>query len=294
MTEIPRRAVHRPRLAGLFVKADAKAPAFLAQVAFAARVHHMGEFAARFQDVHDLGDVIGDKILVGHRQKRQVNPRHRADFARPKAAGVDQMFTGDGALFGHHIPAAISALVGGQHTVVQHNLGPAHAGGFGIGVGGARGVKVTVQRVIKRADDPFEVDHAIGQLGDFLRAEDLGVQPHIAMLGAFGLQLFKPGLIVGQRDAAHVVQPAGHAGDLFQLFVKPDGIALQRGHVGVAVQGVKAACRVPCGAGGEFRAFDQHDVGPAEFGQVIQHGTADDTAANHDHAGMGFHSGRLP
>jgi uncharacterized protein YcbX len=67
----------------------------------------------------------------------------------------------------------------------------------------------------------------------------------IAVLGAFGLQHVEPFGRVGQRHAADMVQAAGHAGDRFQLLVKPDGIALQRRHVGVAVQRVKPARRVP-------------------------------------------------
>ena len=137
----------------------------------------------------------------------------------------------------------------------------------------------------------LDFGHNVGELLDFFRPEDFGIQPHIAVLGAFGLELFKARLIVGQRDAADMVEAAGHAGDFFQLFVKPDGIALQGGHIGIAVQRMKAACRVPGRAGGQFRAFNQHHVGPAKLGQVVQHRTADDTAANYHHAGMGFHMG---
>ena len=42
---------------------------------------------------------------------------------------------------------------------------------------------------------PFEVHQPVGQLGDLLRRQDLGIQPHVAVLGAFGLQLFEPGLL---------------------------------------------------------------------------------------------------
>ena len=291
MAEIPRRAVHRPRLTGFFIEADAQATAFLPQIAFAAGVHHMREFAARFQDVHDFGDVIGDQILVRHRQQRQVNPGHGANLARPKAACVHQMLGDDGALFGHHFPRAIGARVGLQDAVVQHDLGPAHPRGLGIGVGGARGVEVAVERVIQGADDAFQVHHAVGELVDLFRPEDLGIQPHIAVLGALGLELVEPRLIVGQRDAADMVQPAGHAGDRLQFLIKADGIALQRRHVGVAVQGVEPARRVPGGAGGQLRPFDQHHIGPAQFGQVVKNRTADDATADDQNAGMGFHVG---
>ncbi len=98
---------------------------------------------------------------------------------------------------------------------------------------------------------------------------------------------------IGQRDAADMVQAAGHAGDRLEFLVEPDRVALQRRHVGVAVQRVKAARGVPGRPGGQVRPFDQHHIRPAKLGQVIQHRTADDAAADHEHSGMGFHAGLL-
>ena len=43
---------------------------------------------------------------------------------------------------------------------------------------------------------------------------------------------------------------------------------------------------MPCGARGELFAFKQHDVFPAQLGQVIGDGTADDTATDDDGAGV--------
>ena len=248
----------------------------------------MGEFVAPLQDVHDFRDVVGHQILVGHGQQGQVDARHGADLTRPESAGVHQVLAIYGALFGDDLPA-LGRRVGLQHAVVQDDLGAAHAGRLGIGMGRARGVEVAVQRVIEAAEDALGVHKAIGQLVDFLRSQDLGVQPHVAVLGAFGLQLLEAGLVVGQRHAADMVQPAGHAGDGFQLFVEADRIALQRRHVGVAVDRVEASRRVPGGARGQLGALDQHDVRPAELGQVVENRTADDAAADHHHAGMGFH-----
>ena len=90
-----------------------------------------------------------------------------------------------------------------------------------------------------------------------------------------------------------MVQPAGHARDLFEFPVETDGIALKRGHVGVAVEGVKSARGMPCAAGGQLRAFQQHHIGPTQPGKVIENAAADDAAADHGNTGGGIH-GNLP
>lgn len=87
-----------------------------------------------------------------------------------------------------------------------------------------------------------------------------------------------------------MVQPARHASDLFQLLVQPDGIALQRGHVGVAVERMKPTRRVPCRSAGQFRPLQQHHVGPTQLGQVIEHRTTDDAAPDDGNLTGGFHS----
>ncbi len=46
-----------------------------------------------------------------------------------------------------------------------------------------------------------------------------------------------------------------------------------------------AACQVV--PAGQLLAFQQHDVRPAQFRQVVGDGTADDAAADDDDAGMG-------
>ena len=55
---------------------------------------------------------------------------------------------------------------------------------------------------------------------------------------------------------------------------------LQLGDVGVAVERVHAAGGVPGRARGELGALDQHDVGPAGLGEMIEHAAADDAAAD--------------
>ena len=66
------------------------------------------------------------------------------------------------------------------------------------------------------------------------------------------------------------------------LLVQLDRVLLQPRDVRVAVQRVHATGRVPRRAGGQLLAFEQHDVGPAGLGEVVEHAGADDTAADDD------------
>ena len=223
-----------------------------------------------------------------HRVQREIDARHRPHFARPKPACVHHMLGMHRAFFGDNIPCAIAALRGGDNLAMRLDRGAAHLGGARIGMGCARRVQMPVQRIVKPAHDPVQ----IGDRRDFcnlFRTDDLGFQPHVAVLGPFRDQHVEPLAVIRQRDATHVMQAAGHARDRFKLFIETDRITLKRGHVGVAVQRVKPARRVPCAAACQFRAFDQHHVGPAQLGQVIQHRTADNAAADHGYSGSGLH-----
>ncbi|GBF28488.1 hypothetical protein MnTg03_00047 [bacterium MnTg03] len=92
-----------------------------------------------------------------------------------------------------------------------------------------------------------------------------------------------------QRESTDMMEAAGLAGQLFQLPIQADGITLKRGHIGIRVQGVKSTRRMPGRTRGEFGSFDQNDVFPSEFGEVINHAAADHTATYNDYLGMFSH-----
>ena len=102
------------------------------------------------------------------------------------------------------------------------------------------------------------------------------------------LQLLEPLGVGGDREAA-ALQEAGRLA----------GLGLERRHRGCVVYcasrvrfGGRAQLadepgRVPGGAAGQPLALEQHDVAPAELGQVIGDRGADDAAADDDDARMG-------
>ena len=257
----------------------------LAQVALPGRVHAVGQLGVAFED---FGEIVGDEVLVLHRVARQVDAGHRAHLPRPQPRRVDHVPGVDRALLRHHVPASVGTRAKLAHRVAQHDLRTPHARSLRVGLGGARGVEVPVERIVERPEQSLRVRDR-GEPGDLVRAHDLGLESHVAVLGALGLEEVEPVGVRREGESPHVVQPAGLAGELFQLAVEPDGVALERRHVGIRVQGVEAPRRVPGRARGQLGALDEHHVAPAEPGEVVEHAAPDHPAADHGDPDVGLH-----
>ena len=149
VTEIHRRATHRPWRGVGFIGSQQHAVAFLAEVHVAFVINACGQ---PFLALDNLGNVLGDQIVMFHGLHGQMNASHMADFARPQTAGIDDIFCVHVALLGHHIPAAVRALVGFQNGVMGHIGRTQRLGRLGIGIGHARGVNITIQRIPQGGD----------------------------------------------------------------------------------------------------------------------------------------------
>ena len=93
------------------------------------------------------------------------------------------------------------------------------------------------------------------------------------MLAVLGLGHVKG---TGLKNAATL------AGLLFQFPVQLHGVVLELRDVVVVVQPVEIGSRVPGGARGEFIALEKNHVFPPQLGEMIEDGTADETASNDD------------
>ena len=262
----------------------------LAEIALAGRVHAVRKLGVALVD---LGEVVGDEVLMLHRVARQVDAGHLAHFARPQPRRVDDVLGVHGALRGHHVPASVGARVELADRIAQHDLRPLHARPPGVRLGGAGGVEVTVERIVERPEQSLGVRDR-GEPRDLHRPHDLGLESHVAVLGALGLEEVEAVRVRCEGEPAHVMQSARLAGELLELAIEPDGVALEGRHVGVRVQGVEAAGGVPGRAGGELGALDEHHVAPAEPGEVVEHAAPDHPAADHRHPDMGLHDCFLP
>jgi len=91
----------------------------------------------------------------------------------------------------------------------------------------------------------------------------------------------------GELDRAALNEAGGLSRLVLEPAIKILRVFGQHGlRLGIAQRGEQAG-RVPGGAASELLALQQHDVGPAELGEVIGNGTANDAAANDDDAGVG-------
>ncbi len=289
VAEIPGRVERRPGAAGLFIGAHQHAVALLAEIDFPVEIDAVHQLlAARLVELDHLGHVLGDEIHVLHGQHRQLEPHHAADLARPEAAAVDHVLSDDLTLVGDDAPAAVLALHEVLYLGVQIDVGTVLLGRFRIGMGRAVGIEMTFHRIEHRTDELVGIEQR-HQVMRFIRRQQMRVEPHVAALGEDRLHPVEAVLGRGEHHARGHVQADVLAGIILDLLVELHRIFLQLGNVGIAVDRVHAAGGMPGRAGGQFRAFDEHNIGPAEFGEVIQDGTADDAAPDDDDPCMALH-----
>ncbi len=151
-------------------------------------------------------------------------------------------------------------------------------------------IGLTVGRQPDTAGHAVEVDMLIF-LKDFLGRQLLDRNTKGAGHRRLAEKLLAP--LIGQRDGNRpaLTQPGGDAGFLLKAKIQFRGIARELGHVLRCAQLPDQARRMPGCPAGQLLAFQQHDIFPSELGQVIGHRTADDTAADNHHTGLGgkFH-----
>ena len=75
----------------------------------------------------------------------------------------------------------------------------------------------------------------------------------------------------------------------FDLLQEVDRVGLKERHIGIGVEGVKSAGRVPGRASGQDGALDQRHVGPTKFCQVVKDRGSNDPSADDNDAVVRFH-----
>jgi hypothetical protein len=164
--------------------------------------------------------------MVLHRLHRQVEAGQLPHFARPQAAGVDDVLGVDRAFPGDHVPAAVLALVGLDDLGVRVVVAAEFLRRLGVGIGHAGRVDVAVERVPERCEISTGVDQRVA-VGEFLHRDEFLVEAHVACLGALALEVVVPGLVGGHVETAGLVVADGLPGEFFELGVEFDGVTLQ-------------------------------------------------------------------
>ena len=122
--------MRRPGHARALVRAEQHAATLLAHVDLGLEVDDVQLLRLALQ----LRQVVGDEVLVLHREDRQFQADESPDFARPKPTRVDDVLGVHGALLGHDVPGAVRPLLRIEHAVMPHDLRAAHLRGFRVGV----------------------------------------------------------------------------------------------------------------------------------------------------------------
>ena len=244
-------------------------------------------FAGGFVDLGHLRKVLGEDVLVRHRQNRQLQADHAPNLTTPKASRIDDMlavnrvelFAGRGA-DRVHLPTAIGGSVHRAGPRVSVDLGAGLSGRLGVRVGYAGRVDVALVSVPHRADEILLVEDRMDLFGLSDR-DQLGVHAEVTALGVGGFQPVITLRCVGEHDAAGDVNATVPTGHLLDLFVELDRVLLQLGDVRVTVERVHATGRMPGRSGGQFSALQQDNICPTVLRQVIENRRPHDAAADH-------------
>ena len=188
----------------------------------------------------------------------------------------------------HHEPAAVRLGLELDDRGLAVDLGAREARRPGIGVGHPGRIDVALVRIEQGARELPGLDQRMAP-PRLLDRDELAVQAEHLAPGVRGPEKVEALGRAGEHDPAGQVDAAGLPRDVLELAVQADGVVLELGDVGVAVERVHAARRMPAGAGGQLVALEQHDVPPAELGQVVEHAAPDHAATDHRDPNVRFH-----
>ena len=213
--------------------------------------------------------------MIGH-----VDAHHPRDLRRVHAAGVDHDVGADRALVRDHLVHA--AVLEGDRLDAGAllDVGAQQAGAVGQREGQLAGVEVAVLRQEGRAQ------HAVGahrreQLLRLGRRDQLDRQPEALGPAGLALQLLHAGLRRRQPQAAQLVPARVLAGLVLEVGVEAHRVLHHLGQADRRAELADQAGRVPGGAVREAVLLDQHDVAPAQLGEVVEDAAAADPAADH-------------
>ena len=125
--------------------------------------------------------------MVFHRDQRQADTGHAANFAGPEPCRVDHVFGTDGTLVGDHLPAAVALGHEFDDARVAVDLRAGATGGGGKGMGRAGRIEVPLARIVDCAEDVL-------RLGDWAQSahlvwpDELGLKPDHALPRPLGLE----------------------------------------------------------------------------------------------------------
>ncbi len=281
--EVSRDPVERPRRRVALVAAHAQAADLLAEVDEVVRVAQLGQ-----SRVHAL-DRLGEQVLVRHRDDRDGHPGHPADLRGEHPAGIDDDLRADlvalALVLDGHPGDAASIHADRDHPRVGPDRRAARprAGGQRLGEPGR--VEPAVRRQVDRPQDAIG-RHQREEIARLRGRDQLERQPERLRPAGLPTQLLEP--LGGRRqpERSHLVPGRVHAGLGGEAAVQGRPVHHHPGQRDRAPELPDQAGGVERRAGGQLRPIDEHDIGPAELGEVVGDGGAAHAAADDDRPGM--------
>ena len=237
------------------------------------------------------GDVLADDVEVLGGVQRHVDPRHGADLLGPLARAVDDDLGLDVTGVGPHTRSASRPSVDDvEHPDLLDHDGAAHAGALGQGEGQIGRVGLAVGGQPDGADEVVDPHDRI-VLQRLFGGEQFAFHVERGGAGRGAAQLRHAVLGARHGNPAAPLVACRKSGFPFEFGVELGGVLHESGEALRGPQLSDQPGRVPGGARGELALFEQHDVGDAEFGEVVgdagaDHPTADDRRPERGPAGV--------
>ena len=224
-----------------------------------------------------------------HRSHGVPHAHQRPHLVAAVAARVDHDLGTDLTLRRGHGPGVVGVLPQPGDGGVPVDLGA-------LGPGAPRQRRAELGRVhVAVGGVPQSAREAVGRqqrmaAGTLGGVDDIELHPHAVGHGGEVAIALHGTLVAREPDAAVAVMVAdGVVRVLRKLPVERDGVGLQPHHGLVHAEVRDLRRGVPSRARGQLVALQEHDVGPAFPGQVVERRAAGDPAADHDHTGLGPH-----
>ena len=176
-------------------------------------------------------------------------------------------------------PPGVSVNANPRYRAILDDPHPRHPRALGKALGDVGRVGLPVGRQKRRADQIVDI-HQRPQILGLARGQQMHVEAKGMRRCGLTPDLGPAVGVAGQSQAAVHLPPRRNAGFRLQPVIEIDRIAQQLGDIGIGAQLPDQPRRMERGARCQFGAFQQNRVGPAQLGQMIGGGTADDAAAD--------------
>ncbi len=275
--EVLRNALRPPRPRLGFEQAHHDLARLLADVGRVA-----GIAQDRQQRMH-AGHGLGDQVIMLGRLQRHVHAGHPPDGARPHAGAVDDDLRAYIARVGTHARRASVLAEDPDHRCVLEYARAALARALRQSLGHVGRIHPRIVRKVKRRLQIAHIrkrPHALHFGGRNLVRIDaeamrhVDAPPHLLRLVRGHRQLDRPAIDDAGCLAGLRLEPPVQVLRIFRKL----GLRLRVAQRGQQSRGV------PGGSRGELRALEEHDVAPAELGEVIGDRAADHAATDDHHA----------